>query len=573
MRFFLQDENRKFQTKCIRVSSSSKTSEVAEILKEKFCIKEPSVISKRFGIYEHHPNGVRRLTNDEYPFSGHIQKNVSRSQNGTNLFHGSNNNSTVCGSVINPKTRLFQRRWSFRREKIISPVTVKTDERRRPPLGCAAGVGLSKTRSNFITENSLKCLLGSIKQHGSGGNIIHHNNNNKNLISLNPDTLPNSSFTRTILDPETAMQRKRQRTLEAKLMQMLHHDNIESDYNRKLKYQCNTIRQIINNSNGDKISDSFTNLPNNYNLLYKNRSAPTNERQFPLYIDASACTSNNNVYDEPSIPEYSLCNESFLSASKPEKSGMGKLSPHTTFYQYHHKTNITNHGKFEQNALLTTPCHRPTEQSNSFDDRLTRITIPWFTQLSEVMTTSSVASNDTQSILHKESISSRLLVNSSSTHSPSTTLSVNPSADQSSMVLIDPFTLNEFIHTSSLSSSTHKSGSTNCLEKNNRLIYSKLDTQLNQNTSNYLKIVISQLLLCFKLSSYFPYNIFITRLLNSGSKPPKTFVPTACVLPSTSHRDPSLSVSFLTIKTKTSRILHCTLNGKLIIVESHLSYF
>ncbi|KAH9589882.1 hypothetical protein MS3_00002791 [Schistosoma haematobium] len=129
------------------------------------------------------------------------------------------------------------------------------------------------------------------------------------------------------------------------------------------------------------------------------------------------------------------------------------------------------------------------------------------------MTTSSVASNDTQSILHKESISSRLLVNSSSTHSPSTTLSVNPSADQSSMVLIDPFTLDEFIHTSSLSSSTHKSGSTNCLEKNNRLIYSKLDTQLNQNTSNYLKIVISQLLLCFKLSSYFPYNIFITRRL------------------------------------------------------------
>lgn len=107
-------------------------------------------------------------------------------------------------------------------------MTVKTDERRRPPLGCAAGVGLSKTRSNFITENSLKCLPGSIKQHGSGGNIIHHNNNNKNLISLNPDTLPNSSFTRTILDPETAMQRKRQRTLEAKLMQMLHHDNIES---------------------------------------------------------------------------------------------------------------------------------------------------------------------------------------------------------------------------------------------------------------------------------------------------------------------------------------------------------
>ncbi|CAI2733672.1 unnamed protein product [Schistosoma spindalis] len=145
---------------------------------------------------------LRRLTNDEYPLlvqlswskldregkfvlklepnSGHIQKNVSESQNETNLFNGSNNNSTVCGSVINPKTRLFQRLWSFRREKIVSPMTVKADQRRRPPLGCAAGVGLSKTCSNFITENSLICLLGSIKHQGNGDNIIYHNNNSKN---------------------------------------------------------------------------------------------------------------------------------------------------------------------------------------------------------------------------------------------------------------------------------------------------------------------------------------------------------------------------------------------------------
>ncbi|VDO82978.1 unnamed protein product [Schistosoma curassoni] len=166
---------------------------------------------------------------------------------------------------------------------------------------------------------------------------------------------------------------------------------------------------------------------------------------------------------------------------------------------------------------------------------------------------------------HKESISSRLLVNSSSTHSPSTTLSVNPSADQSSMVLIDPFTLNEFIHTSSLSSSTHKSGSTNCLEKNNRLIYSKLDTQLNQNTSNYRSssanfYYASNYHHTFPTTSSSPgvYSFHtsqfsISPVLSSGSKPPKTFVPTACVLPSTSHRDPSFSVLFLTIKTKTSR--------------------
>ncbi|RTG82133.1 uncharacterized protein DC041_0008167, partial [Schistosoma bovis] len=201
-------------------------------------------------------------------------------------------------------------------------------------------------------------------------NDTKNNNNNSSVTQLKHFQLPKSLYINNASSHTPPNVH-----IDMKLSIDTNYSNIRniilSDYNRKLKYQCNTIRQIINNSNGDKISDSFTNLPNDYNLLYKNRSAPTNERQFPLYIDASACTSNNNVYDEPSIPEYSLCNESFLSASKPEKSGMGKLSPHTTFYQHHHKTNITNHGKFEQNALLTRPCHRPTEQSNSFDDRLT----------------------------------------------------------------------------------------------------------------------------------------------------------------------------------------------------------
>ncbi|CAH8651230.1 unnamed protein product [Schistosoma rodhaini] len=87
---------------------------------------------------------------------------------------------------------------------------------------CNAAVDVFAILSRFPKK------LGSIKHHGSGDNIIHRNNNNKNSISPNPDTLPNSSFTRTISDPETAMQQKRQRTLEAKFMQMLHHDNIGS---------------------------------------------------------------------------------------------------------------------------------------------------------------------------------------------------------------------------------------------------------------------------------------------------------------------------------------------------------
>uniref|UniRef100_A0A5K4F2G2 Afadin n=1 Tax=Schistosoma mansoni TaxID=6183 RepID=A0A5K4F2G2_SCHMA len=340
--------------------------------------------------------------------------------------------------------------------------------------------------------------------------------------------------------------------------------SIHSDHNRKWKYQSSTICQTINNNDVDKISDGFTNLSNDYNLLYKNRSASTNERQCRLFIDASACTGNNNIYDEPSISKYSLCNESFLSTSKLEKSGMRKLSPHTTIYQHHHKTNIINRGNFEQNTFLTRSCHRPKGQSNSFDDRLS---ISRFTQLSEVMTTSSVASSDTQSIHHKESISSTLLINSSSAHSPSTILSVQSPANQSFMVVIDTATSNEFIHTSSLSSSTHTSGSMNWLENNNRLIYSTLDTQLNRNTSNcrsssassyypsnHYHTISTTSFSSPGISSFHTSQLSISPVLSSGSKPPKTFVPTACVLPSTNHRNPSLSVPFLTIKTPRSVI-------------------
>ncbi|KAK4475561.1 hypothetical protein MN116_000840, partial [Schistosoma mekongi] len=245
MRFFLQDDNRRFQTKCIRVSSSAKTSEVADILKEKFCAQEPSLVNKCFGIYEQHANGVRRLTNDEYPLlvqlswskldregkfvlklepnSGRgVQANISGSQNQTKLL-----NDGGSGSVVNSKTRMFRRGWSFRREKINSSVPEKTTERRRP-LGCATGVGLSKTsRSNFITANSLNCLPGSAKHHANGDNIPYSHKNSSSFL-LNPDALPDSLFTRTIYDPETIMQRKRQRTLQAKLIQMLHHDSPES---------------------------------------------------------------------------------------------------------------------------------------------------------------------------------------------------------------------------------------------------------------------------------------------------------------------------------------------------------
>ncbi|KAF8566310.1 hypothetical protein P879_05261, partial [Paragonimus westermani] len=226
MRFFYQDECKRYQTKCVRVSSTDKTSHVVEVLQEKFFLMDNSAKRMRFGIYEHYANGVRRLTNDEYPLL--VQLNWSKldregkfvlkaettgdntqAVNGSTRKPGNSNSSTMTTNGGNGRVR---RRWSLRKDKQISPCS------RRGPLGCAAAVGwakdkpIARARQSFF-DPKLNCLV--ISQHSMGST-------SKKLSSASPPP-PDSSFTRTISNPEQVMQRKRQRTLEAKLLEILQH--------------------------------------------------------------------------------------------------------------------------------------------------------------------------------------------------------------------------------------------------------------------------------------------------------------------------------------------------------------
>ncbi|KAF6778595.1 hypothetical protein AHF37_02498 [Paragonimus kellicotti] len=226
MRFFYQDEYKRYQTKCVRVSSTDKTSHVVEVLQEKFFLTDSSAKRMRFGIYEHYANGVRRLTNDEYPLL--VQLNWSKldregkfvlkaesagdnaqAMNGSMRRPGSSSSSTITTNGGNGRIR---RRWSLRKDKQISPCS------RRGPLGCAAAVGWAKdkpigrARQSFF-DPKLNCLV--MSQHSVGST-------SKKPSSTSPPP-PDSSFTRTISNPEQVMQRKRQRTLEAKLLEILQH--------------------------------------------------------------------------------------------------------------------------------------------------------------------------------------------------------------------------------------------------------------------------------------------------------------------------------------------------------------
>ncbi|CAH8497419.1 unnamed protein product [Dicrocoelium dendriticum] len=222
MRFFYQDELGRFQTKCIRVSSKQRSSELVEVLREKFFPLDSSIKHMHFGIYEHHASGVRRLTNDEFPLlvqlnwskydrEGKFVMKVESSTrplqfcNGTPCKGGVSSSKAFCNST--------RRRWSLRRDRRTPTVS------RRGPLGCAAAVGWNRDKSathpdHFSPhEPSLNCLPSN-----------HQLGSTKKSSSCAHSSPPDSTFTRTISNPEEVMRRKRQRTLEAKLMQILHHD-------------------------------------------------------------------------------------------------------------------------------------------------------------------------------------------------------------------------------------------------------------------------------------------------------------------------------------------------------------
>lgn len=56
MRFFFQDHDMKFQTKCLRVSSTMKTSELIPLLLEKFYLIALYLDPQKCGLYEHFTN-------------------------------------------------------------------------------------------------------------------------------------------------------------------------------------------------------------------------------------------------------------------------------------------------------------------------------------------------------------------------------------------------------------------------------------------------------------------------------------------------------------------------------------
>ncbi|XP_047986370.1 uncharacterized protein LOC125226430 [Leguminivora glycinivorella] len=177
MRFYFQDSGQKIATKCIRVASDATVSDVIETLIEKF---RPDMRMLSLGSYSlwetHGPDDERRLEPHEKPLLVQLNWHAD-DREGRFLLKCTTNADTSLSSVNEKGDQNFKRKLSKREKK-----ELKKKEK------------LSRLKSDS-------------------------NNENRPVAEKLYTELPETSFTRSISNPEAVMRRRRQQKLERKLQQ------------------------------------------------------------------------------------------------------------------------------------------------------------------------------------------------------------------------------------------------------------------------------------------------------------------------------------------------------------------
>ncbi|KAL4708426.1 hypothetical protein ACJJTC_019662 [Scirpophaga incertulas] len=177
MRFYFQDSGQKIATKCIRVASDATVSDVIETLIEKF---RPDMRMLSLGSYSlwetHGPDDERRLEPHEKPLL--VQLNWhTEDREGRFLLKCLTGNEVPLTTVNEKGDQNFKRKLSKREKK-----ELKKKEK------------LSRLKSDTNDEN-------------------------RPVAEKLYTELPETSFTRSISNPEAVMRRRRQQKLERKLQQ------------------------------------------------------------------------------------------------------------------------------------------------------------------------------------------------------------------------------------------------------------------------------------------------------------------------------------------------------------------
>ncbi|XP_023036263.1 afadin isoform X2 [Drosophila willistoni] len=221
MRFYFQDAGQKVATKCIRVASDATVTDVIDTLIEKFRPDMRMLSVPNYALYEVHANGEeRRLNADEKPLLVQLNWHIDDREGRFLLKNIDQKTTPIEQTDLNFKRKLSKREKKEQKKKE-KMAKLSSDQ----PLanGNQSGMG------NGLGGGS--GAAGSIA--AAGGNSSHMNGHAGGAGGVgDPDAvagklyteLPETSFTRSISNPEAVMRRRRQQKLEKKLQQFRSRD-------------------------------------------------------------------------------------------------------------------------------------------------------------------------------------------------------------------------------------------------------------------------------------------------------------------------------------------------------------
>ncbi|XP_073672958.1 afadin isoform X19 [Garra rufa] len=192
MRFYFQDRVAgNFATKCIRVSSTATTQDVIETLAEKFRPDMRMLSSPKYSLYEVHVSGERKLDLDEKPLV--VQLNWNKDDR--------------------------EGRFVLKNENDIIPKRTLINGPEKEKEGVIQNFKRTLSKKEKKKEKKREKEAFSRIPDGDDHALNREDGENSRLAAEVYKDMPETSFTRTISNPEVVMKRRRQQKLEKRMQE------------------------------------------------------------------------------------------------------------------------------------------------------------------------------------------------------------------------------------------------------------------------------------------------------------------------------------------------------------------
>ncbi|XP_027896330.1 afadin isoform X14 [Xiphophorus couchianus] len=196
MRFYFQDRVAgNFATKCIRVSSTATTQDVIETLAEKFRPDMRMLSSPKYSLYEVHVSGERQLDLDEKPLV--VQLNWNKDDR--------------------------EGRFVLKNENDVLPKKSQSNGPEKEKDGVIQNFKRTLSKKEKKEKKKREKEFARIPD-GDEQILSREDGENNRLAAEVYKDMPETSFTRTISNPEVVMKRRRQQKLEKRMQEFMSSD-------------------------------------------------------------------------------------------------------------------------------------------------------------------------------------------------------------------------------------------------------------------------------------------------------------------------------------------------------------